>query len=102
MDYDPDCTWCRVVWPLSVLDPVAAGNRGARRASFVDGKAEGIMSGRSDWHRPAPVGFKGQNLGVEIEDALSGRFVYASERGHGSIVIDEVDGASGKLFLVGY
>ena len=49
-----------------------------------------------------PVGFKGQNLGAEIAVAPSGRFAYASNRGHDSIVIYEVDQPTGRLSLVGH
>jgi 6-phosphogluconolactonase len=47
-------------------------------------------------------GFTGQNLGAEIQVAPSGRFVYASNRGHDSIVIYAVDPNTGKLSLAGH
>ena len=49
-----------------------------------------------------PDDFEGENLGAEIAVAPSGRFAYASNRGHDSIVIYEVDQATGKLSLVGH
>lgn len=49
-----------------------------------------------------PDDFEGQNLGAEVAVAPSGRFVYASNRGHDSIVIYEADPATGKLSLVGH
>jgi 6-phosphogluconolactonase len=49
-----------------------------------------------------PDGFTGQNLGAEIVAAPSGRFVYASNRGHDSLAIYAVDQASGRLSLVGH
>lgn len=49
-----------------------------------------------------PDGFTGQNLGAEIKVAPSGRFVYASNRGHDSLAIYAVDQASGRLSLVGH
>jgi 6-phosphogluconolactonase len=49
-----------------------------------------------------PDGFTGQNLGAEIKVAPSGRFVYASNRGHDSLAIYAVDQASGQLSLVGH
>jgi 6-phosphogluconolactonase len=49
-----------------------------------------------------PDGFAGQNLGAEIKVAPSGRFVYASNRGHDSLAIYAVDQASGQLTLVGH
>jgi 6-phosphogluconolactonase len=49
-----------------------------------------------------PDDFEGQNLGAEIEVAPRGGFVYASNRGHDSIVIYEVEQVTGKLSLVGH
>jgi 6-phosphogluconolactonase len=49
-----------------------------------------------------PTGFAGENSGAEIETAPSGRFVYASNRGHDSIAIFAVDQARGTLSLVGH
>jgi 6-phosphogluconolactonase len=49
-----------------------------------------------------PDGFTGQNLGAEIMVAPSGRFVYASNRGHDSLAIYAVDPETGRLALVGH
>ena len=49
-----------------------------------------------------PDAFTGQNLGAEIQVAPSGRFVYASNRGHDSLAIYAVDGETGQLALVGH
>jgi 6-phosphogluconolactonase len=49
-----------------------------------------------------PDGFTGPNLGAEIKLAPSGRFVYASNRGHDSLVIYAADQESGQLSLVGH
>ena len=49
-----------------------------------------------------PDGFTGQNLGAEIQVAPSGRFVYASNRGHDSLAIYAVDPETGRLSLVGH
>ncbi len=49
-----------------------------------------------------PDDYRGQNLGAEIKVAPSGRFVYASNRGHDSLAIYAVDQESGKLTLVGH
>jgi 6-phosphogluconolactonase len=49
-----------------------------------------------------PDGFTGQNLGAEIVAAPSGRFVYASNRGHDSLAIYAVDHETGWLALVGH
>ena len=49
-----------------------------------------------------PDDFTGQNLGGEIMVAPSGRFVYASNRGHNSLAIYVVDQETGRLSLVGH
>lgn len=49
-----------------------------------------------------PSGFSGQNLGAEIKAAPSGRFVYASNRGHNSLAVYAVDQETGKLSLAGH
>ena len=49
-----------------------------------------------------PDDFTGQNLGAEIMVAPSGRFVYASNRGHDSLAIYAVDPETGQLALVGH
>ena len=49
-----------------------------------------------------PDDFTGQNLGAEIKVAPSGRFVYASNRGHDSLAIYAVDQETGQLSLVGH
>ncbi len=49
-----------------------------------------------------PDDFKGPNLGAEIKIAPSGRFVYASNRGHDSLAIYAVDQETGKLSVVGH
>jgi 6-phosphogluconolactonase len=49
-----------------------------------------------------PDDFTGQNLGAEIKIAPSGRFVYASNRGHDSLAIYAVDPETGRLSLVGH
>jgi 6-phosphogluconolactonase len=49
-----------------------------------------------------PDDFTGQNLGGEIMIAPSGRFVYASNRGHNSLAIYAVDPETGQLSVVGH
>ena len=49
-----------------------------------------------------PDDFTGQNLGAEIKIAPSGRFVYASNRGHDSLVIYAADQETGHLSVVGH
>jgi len=47
-----------------------------------------------------PTGFSGENTTAEIEAHPNGRFVYASNRGHDSIVVYAVDPKAGTLRLV--
>lgn len=49
-----------------------------------------------------PDDFTGQSSGGEIMVAPSGRFVYASNRGHDSLAIYAVDQETGQLSLVGH
>jgi 6-phosphogluconolactonase (cycloisomerase 2 family) len=49
-----------------------------------------------------PTTYTGNNTGSEITVAPSGKFVYASNRGHDSIAIFAVDGASGMLDPAGW
>ncbi|HEY6331241.1 MAG TPA: lactonase family protein [Blastocatellia bacterium] len=47
-----------------------------------------------------PAGFSGSNTGAEIELTPSGRYLYASNRGHDSLAIFSVDGQDGSLNYV--
>jgi 6-phosphogluconolactonase (cycloisomerase 2 family) len=49
-----------------------------------------------------PAGFAGSNTTSEIAVAPSGRFVYASNRGHDSVAVFSVDPAAGTLAPVGW
>jgi 6-phosphogluconolactonase (cycloisomerase 2 family) len=49
-----------------------------------------------------PTSYTGDNTGAEIAITPSGKFVYASNRGHDSIVIFAVDAAAGTLDPVGW
>jgi 6-phosphogluconolactonase len=49
-----------------------------------------------------PGDFTGQSSGGEIMIAPSGRFVYASNRGHDSLAIYAADSETGQLSLVGH
>jgi 6-phosphogluconolactonase len=49
-----------------------------------------------------PNDYTGQNLGAEIKISPSGRFVYASNRGHDSLAIYAADQETGQLSLVGH
>jgi 6-phosphogluconolactonase len=49
-----------------------------------------------------PQDFKGSSTCADIRVDPSGNFLYGSNRGHDSIVIYRIDGASGELTLVGH
>jgi 6-phosphogluconolactonase len=49
-----------------------------------------------------PKGFTGHNDAAEIEVDLSGKFLYASNRGHDSIAVFAVDQKQGTLKLIEY
>ncbi len=49
-----------------------------------------------------PDDYGGNNLGAEIQVTPSGRFVYASNRGHDSLAIFAVDQATGRLSITGH
>ncbi len=49
-----------------------------------------------------PDGFKGENDDAEIEVHPSGKFLYASNRGHDSIAVFSIDPEKGTLTLVEY
>lgn len=48
-----------------------------------------------------PAGFKGRNDAAEIAIHPSGKFLYASNRGHDSIAVFRIDPVSGKLTAAG-
>lgn len=47
-----------------------------------------------------PESFKGQNDDAEIEIHPSGKFLYASNRGHNSIAVFAIDASKGTLILI--
>lgn len=49
-----------------------------------------------------PAGFDGRSYGADIHVHPSGRFLYASNRGHDSIAMYRIDPASGRLTIVGH
>jgi 6-phosphogluconolactonase len=49
-----------------------------------------------------PAGFTGENYPAEILVHPSGRFLYGSNRGHDSLAIFRIDGATGKLTPAGH
>ncbi|SKB31869.1 6-phosphogluconolactonase [Salegentibacter holothuriorum] len=49
-----------------------------------------------------PEAFKGNNSGADIHVHPSGKFLYASNRGHNSIVAFKINEDSGKLSVIGH
>lgn len=49
-----------------------------------------------------PEGFRGESTCGDVQVSPSGGFLYASNRGHDSIVIYQIDQGTGKLTLVGH
>jgi 6-phosphogluconolactonase len=49
-----------------------------------------------------PSGFTGSNSTAEVAVSADGRFLYGSNRGHDSLAIFAIDGATGRLSLVGH
>ncbi len=49
-----------------------------------------------------PQGYDSDNTCADIHISVDGKFLYASNRGHNSIVIYSVDGATGELVLLGH
>lgn len=49
-----------------------------------------------------PEGFEGPNLGAALQVAPAGKFLYASNRGHDSLAIFEIESQSGTLTPAGF
>ena len=49
-----------------------------------------------------PAGFQGDSTCADVQVAQSGRFAYASNRGHDSLVIYRIDRRTGRLGYVGH
>jgi 6-phosphogluconolactonase len=49
-----------------------------------------------------PADFQGKNTSADVHITPSGKFLYASNRGHDSLAIFSIDQATGKLTLVGH
>jgi 6-phosphogluconolactonase len=49
-----------------------------------------------------PADFHGESTGAEVRVDSTGRFVYASNRGHNSIAMFSADPSTGKLTSIGY
>ena len=62
----------------------------------------GALSQESQRQRTLPADFKDPNTCAEIQVHPSGRFLYASNRGHNSIVAFSIDSASGQLTPIDY
>lgn len=61
---------------------------------------EGIFNGPVQMISMLPTGFSGRNDAAEIEIHPNGKFLYASNRGHDSIVAYSIDPNTGKLTLL--
>jgi 6-phosphogluconolactonase len=48
-----------------------------------------------------PAGYSGRSHTADVHVSVSGRFVYGSNRGHDSLATFGLDGATGRLDLVG-
>lgn len=68
---------------------------------FADNAAEGSLSALQTVST-LPRGYSGHNAGAAVEIVPSGRFLYASNRGHDSIAVFAVDQANGTLEVVGH
>jgi 6-phosphogluconolactonase len=89
LDFSPDGRFVYVMNEMSVTVTVFAYAAG-------DGTLTQIQTLSS-----LPPGYSGSKSGAEIFVHPTGKFVYASNRGHDSIAIFSVDEGSGMLTLVG-
>jgi 6-phosphogluconolactonase len=64
--------------------------------------ADGCFSIENNSHSTLPNSFNGQNKCADIHYSNDGNFLYASNRGHNSIVCYSVNSASQKASLVGW
>jgi 6-phosphogluconolactonase len=62
----------------------------------------GALSQESQRQRTLPAGFREPNTCAEIQVHPTGKFVYASNRGHNSIAAFSVDAANGQLGSIDY
>lgn len=70
-------------------------------ASFRVDKATGALS-QTDRVNMLPEDFDGNNSAADIHISPDGKFVYASNRGHDSLVIYAIDPDTGKLTFAGH
>lgn len=69
--------------------------------TVLEKSAEGAYSRRASVST-LPSGFSEENTGADIHLSSDGRFLYASNRGHNSLVIYEVSPSDGSLRVVGH
>lgn len=69
--------------------------------SFAYGAEEGSLA-PIDTVPALPAGYDGDSHCADIHMSVDGHFLYASNRGHDSIVIHAVDQATGRMTLVGH
>jgi 6-phosphogluconolactonase len=70
--------------------------------SFLEYQAERETTTLVQTVSMLPENFAGQNTGAEILVAPSGKLLYASNRGHDSLVIYAINQANGQLTLIGH
>lgn len=69
--------------------------------TLVEQNKDGIFEKKSSISS-LPVGFKEPNKSADIHISADGKFIYASNRGHNSIAILEIDKNNGTLNLIGH
>jgi len=69
--------------------------------AFAYDKAKGALT-ELQTLSALPEGFSGTSYCADIHVHPSGKFLYGSNRGHDSIVAYAIDGATGKLALIGH
>ena len=83
----------RFVYVLNeMLSNVAAFRYDAARGALAEVQTRSML----------PEGFSGENSGAEIAVHPTGRFLYASNRGHDSIAGFRIDGSAGTLTPIGH
>jgi 6-phosphogluconolactonase len=86
--FSPDGSHVYLIGEMS--STVTAFHYDAQRGGLREFQSESLL----------PAGFSGENTGADIHFGADGRFLYASNRGHDSIVVFAVDPATGRLSLV--
>ena len=88
LDFSPDGKHAYVVNELN--NTVTAGSYDAKNGTFET--LDSVPTLPADW--------SGKSTTAEIQVHPSGKFVYASNRGHDSIAVFSIDAATGSLTLV--